>query len=357
MPRALWFRNEKGACEGRRIFARSYPLLLVFLFATRRRTMRPATPAPNSNTMGGAGTSVPPVEPPTPPDDEELEDEDVDVEVLEWAPDEVGPDEAMPPEVDEVLVTKPEEPPDDELDDELDDEELDDEEEPELVTAPLDVLTLPDDVDTPPVDVLIPPVEVLTPPVDVLTPPVDVETPPDVLDVLEPPEPPDEVELLMPPVLLEVDEITTVPPPPPPANPPKNPPPKPPAKPPDPPITTGAPLLPPPPSYGADGKYGAGKGGKACPAIVTTVGTHVEVVVVRTTLRTRFTLRTGDLCEIVRALCVFFATFCTTAGFESATCTAPPPINAPPQVHAHNFAKAMRTDINLPFFRNRLQVT
>ena len=264
----------------------------------------------------------------------------------------------LPPDDDELL-----------LDDELDeDEELDDDDEPELVTAPLDVLTLPDDVEIPPVEVLtppveveIPPVDVLTPPVDVetppvdvevLTPPVDVETPPDVLDVLEPPEPPDDVELLMPPVLLDVDEITTVPPPllpPPPEKPPKKPPPKPPPNPPDPPITTGTPP-PPPPSYGACGMNGTGMGGIPWLATVTTVGVQVLVVVVRTTLRTRLTLRTGVRCAILRAFTFFFATLYTCAGGVSATCIAPPPISAPPQVHAQSFAKAIRTDIFSTFF-------
>jgi hypothetical protein len=41
---------------------------------------------------------------------------------------------------------------------------------------------------------------------------------------------------------------------------------------------------------------------------------------------------------------------CGAAG-ASVTCTAPPPINAPPQVQAHNFAKAIRTDIVLTLFR------
>ena len=38
----------------------------------------------------------------------------------------------------------------------------------------------------------------------------------------------------------------------------------------------------------------------------------------------------------------------TTAGRAlSATCTAPPPMIAPPQVQAHNLAKAIRTDIGI----------
>lgn len=43
-------------------------------------------------------------------------------------------------------------------------------------------------------------------------------------------------------------------------------------------------------------------------ATVTTLGVQVEVVVVRTTLRTRFTLRIGVLRAILRAFTFFFAT-------------------------------------------------
>ena len=80
-------------------------------------------------------------------------------------------------------------------------------------------------------------------------------------------------------------------------------------------------------------------------AIATGCGTQV-VVVVRTTLRTRLTLRTGAWRAIFRAFTCFLAlcTF-TCAGGWSAICTAPPPIRAPPHVQAHNFAKAIRTDI------------
>ncbi|MGB5077838.1 MAG: hypothetical protein WBO17_10195 [Sphingorhabdus sp.] len=83
-----------------------------------------------------------------------------------------------------------------------------------------------------------------------------------------------------------------------------------------------------------------------------TLGVQVVVVVVRTTLRTRLILRTGACLAILRALCFFLAwlTFCTCAGGVSATCIAPPPMSAPPQVQAHNFAKAMRTDIISTFF-------
>jgi hypothetical protein len=91
-------------------------------------------------------------------------------------------------------------------------------------------------------------------------------------------------------------------------------------------------------------------GGIAPLATVTTLGVQVDVVVVRTTLRTRFTLRTGVCRAILRALTFFFATLWTCAGGVSATCIAPPPISAPPQVHAQSFARAMRTDIFPTFF-------
>ena len=56
---------------------------------------------------------------------------------------------------------------------------------------------------------------------------------------------------------------------------------------------------------------GTGIGGMPWLATVTTLGVQVLVVVVRTTLRTRFTLRTGALWAILRALCFFLATLCT----------------------------------------------
>jgi len=356
MPFAHGFRNEKGRSEDRpfRNLAKTdYAALFALAFlAARLRAISPAAAAPNSITMGGAGTSVPPVEVPGSPFDPPLE-LDVDEEVEELVELEVEDDV-----LDDVEVLPP---------------KLDDDDEVEVLTPPVDVETPPVDVETPPVEVETPPVDVETPPVDVEveTPPVDVDTPPDVLEVLEPPvdvdeleppvdvlsppvevlEPPDEVldppvdvlveppppedtsisilmpplleldplevftlpldELMLPPELLmtppEVDEmlpleeITTLPllpPPLPPEKPPKKPPPKPPPKPPEPPITTGT-LPPLAPSYGAPvgaGIYGMGMG--AMPWLANdTVGVHVEVlvVVVRTTLRTRFTLRTGAL--------------------------------------------------------------
>ncbi|WP_373474486.1 hypothetical protein [Sphingorhabdus sp.] len=50
-------------------------------------------------------------------------------------------------------------------------------------------------------------------------------------------------------------------------------------------------------------------GGMPWLATVTTLGVQVLVVVVRTTLRTRFTFRTGTWCAILRTLCFFLATF------------------------------------------------
>lgn len=96
---------------------------------------------------------------------------------------------------------------------------------------------------------------------------------------------------------------------------------------------------------------GTGMGGMPWLATVTTVGVQVDVVVVRTTLRTRLTFRTGVRCAILRTFgCDFFLTLYTCAGCVSATCIAPPPISAPPQVQAQSFAKAMRTDIISTFF-------
>ena len=127
-------------------------LSLVFL-AARRRATRPAAAAPKSNTIGGAGTSVPPVDPPDPPlDEDELEDDDellLDEDDAPLEPDEVPPkdDEVLPP-----LPPKLDEPPEDELDeDELDDEdepleplEPDEPLEPELPDEPLDPLLPPE---------------------------------------------------------------------------------------------------------------------------------------------------------------------------------------------------------------------
>jgi hypothetical protein len=204
----------------------------------------------------------------------------------------------------------------------LDEEEVDDDElveDDELVdedeeTLPLDELVL----ETLPLEVLVlePPleVEVLEPPLDVLVldPPLEVE--------VEPP--------------LDVEETTMLPLDPPPKKPPpKKPPPNPP-KPPLPPTTTGG--EPPPTLMTGWGGRGIGA---PCEVTVTTCGWQAVVFVVTTRLRTwrtgRFTacLITDRLTE-VRAL-----------AWVSATWTAPPPIIAPPHAHAHNFAKAIRTDM------------
>ena len=223
----------------------------------------------------------------------------------------------MPPELlDEELEEEEDE---EELELELEDDEL-------LETFPLDVETFPLEVETPPVDVETPPVEVDTPPVEVDTPPVEVETPP-VVEL---------VELLMPPVELLVDEITTDPPPPPPL-PPKKPPMNPPPKPPPPAITIGA--APPPDITGISaGGKGAGKGmGGAWVVTVTVCG--AQEVTVFTTFRL-----TGRGAGAAFMLLLLW----TTAGRAlSATWTAPPPTSAPPQVQAHNLANAIRTDIGI----------
>lgn len=94
---------------------------------------------------------------------------------------------------------------------------------------------------------------------------------------------------------------------------------------------------------------GSGRGmGEDWVLIVTTWGEQVDVVRA-TSLRARLILRTGADLAIWRprtGLLVLACLYCfTCAGGVSATCTAPPPIMAPPHVQAHNFAKAIRTDI------------
>lgn len=86
--------------------------------------------------------------------------------------------------------------------------------------------------------------------------------------------------------------------------------------------------------------------------MVTTWGEQLLVVRV-TTVRARLTCRPDDTratCRPRTGLLVFVCRYCLTcAGGVSATCTAPPPMIAPPQVQAHNFAKAIRTDIVFSF--------
>ena len=164
-------------------------------------------------------------------------------------------------------------------------------------------------------------------PEDVETPPVEVDTPP-VVEL---------VELVMPPVELLVEEITTDPPPEPPL-PPKKPPKKPPPPKPGPPpaSTTGAPPL--PDMTGISAAAGAGRGMGA--AWVTTVMVCGAAFTVLTTCR--FATRTGR-----RGAAFTLLVLCSTAGRAlSATCTAPPPMIAPPAAQAHNLANAIRTDID-----------
>ena len=157
--------EERRACQ-------ASPLAFA-LRARRLRATRAAAAAPNSRIIGGAGTSVPPEE--VELDVEELVDEDV----LDEVDDE--PEVELEVEVD-VLVDPPK----------LDDEVL---------------------VELPPVEVELPPVE------------VDVELPP--VEVLDPPEPPEDVlEDVDPPLVEVVVETTTLPLDPlPPKKPPKKPPP------------------------------------------------------------------------------------------------------------------------------------
>ena len=140
-------------------------------FASRRRATRAAAAAPNSRTIGGAGTGTPPVEvdvePPLEVDElllellDELELLDVEVE--------------LPPKLDELVEELVDTLP---LDEEVDDT-LPDEVEVELPPVDVEVELPPVEVELPPVDVELPPVEVELPPVEL--PPVEVEVEPPVL--------------------------------------------------------------------------------------------------------------------------------------------------------------------------------
>lgn len=189
------------------------------------------------------------------------------------------------------------------------------------VELPVDVLV---DVLLPPVAELVldPPVEVevLDPPVDVLEPPLDVDVdPPVLLDVVETKKPP----LLLP--LLPTKK------PPPPKKPPPNPPV---ALPPT--ITGGVPPLPPIGPSASRSTSGAGAG------LLTTVTAPGAQLVVVTVLRT---MRLGAARCTGFALIGLDLMWRMRSGGFSATCTAPPPITAPPQAQAQSFAKAIRTDI------------
>ncbi|HXH15695.1 MAG TPA: hypothetical protein VNJ10_06140 [Sphingomonas sp.] len=168
----------------------------------------------------------------------------------------------------------------------------------------------------------------------------------DVLEISAPPvlldEPPVDVD---PP--LDVDDTTMLAPEPPlPPKPPPNPPPKPPPKnpPPLPPTTTGSAPAPPPPMYPEPTGVGIGTG--AAFATDTTVGAQVVRVVV-VTRRTRGRC-TAAICGRATRLTRTRFVLAVRLGL-SATWTAPPPIKAPPHAHAHNFAKAIRTDISSLF--------
>jgi len=207
-------------------------------------------------------------------------------------------------------------------------------------TLPLDeddtLPLLPPLADDEVLDTDAPPVLDDDPPVDevLLTPPLEVE-PPLVLD--EPP-----LVLDEPP--LEVDEMTMLPPEPPPPKkpPPKPPPPKPPPGPPPPkkppPLFTGTAVgLPAPPTNGSANPTGTG----GALATVTMAGAQAVVRVVTTRrMRGRATAPIWRGTTRLVIVLVWIARF-----GRSATWTAPPPMIAPPQAHAHNLAKAIRTDI------------
>lgn len=214
----------------------------------------------------------------------------------------------------------------------LDDEDVD------VDTFPLDedvLLTLPLEVEVDEV-LLTPPVEV-----DVEEPPLDVEVeePPVDEDVEEPPEPPEEVELEVDPPL-DVDEMTMLPddpPPLPPKNPPakKPPPPNPPPQPP--PITAGGEL----PVLASIGAAGTGTG--ICSAgSETIIGSHAGTTGAG---RTRVRAATRSTGRFTGFFTTFFLLNWVRGLAVSATCTAPPPISAPPAAQAASFAMAIRTDI------------
>jgi hypothetical protein len=176
-----------------------------------------------------------------------------------------------------------------------------------------------------------------------------------------PPEPPLEVEV-EPPV--EVDDTMMLPPDPllPLLPPPKKPPAKkPPLKPPPvellPPTKTG--ISPPPllpklaaANWGGRGAGANGMGPGICVTVrvVTAAAAGATVHTVRRVVRrtTRRTVR-WEAAAATRVLPLWI-TAGRSGGF-SRTCTAPPPMMAPPAAQAHNFANAIRTDITILFSR------
>jgi hypothetical protein len=81
--------------------------------------------------------------------------------------------------------------------------------------------------------------------------------------------------------------------------------------------------------------------GAPCEVTVTVCGWQATCVVVTTRLRTwRATTGRATACLITLRLIGV-----RLAAWVSATCTAPPPIMAPPHAQAQSFAKAIRTDM------------
>lgn len=283
-----------------------------------RRATRVRAAAPNRSTIGGAGIGVPPVE------------VELDVAPLEVELDVELDVEALVEEAElllelvllDVLVPPPK----------LLDEEV-------VETLPLDVVdeTPPVEVEVepplvedelPPVEVEVEtPLEVETLPLEVETPPVEVETP---LDV--------EVD---PPVLETVMSVR-----PPPELPPKKPPAKkPPEKPPlVPPTTTG---MAPPPLLAI--AIGGGGGGANIGGMMVRVVTAPAVAAGAAQVTRRTVRLTTRRLELARRTVAGLALACLTTvgrgGGFSARETAPPPMIAPPQVHAQSFARAILTDI------------
>lgn len=328
--------------------------------ASRLRATSAAAAAPNNSTIGGAGTGVgvPPVDPVMPLLVIPLLEVDPLDDVLELVL--LDADEVMLPlelvEVEEE--TFPLELLDVDVDDDtlpLEEDETSPLEEAEDDTLPL-LPPLADEMlpllDEPPVDDETLPL-LDDPPVD--EPPVDdvlvLEKPP--LLVEEPPLPPDEVEV-DPPLLLvdppvDVDDTTMLPPLPPPL-PPKKPPAKKPPPPPKPPPkpelpTSTAPPLPLLPVIGYSPAGAAVKGtGTPWLATVTTAGAHLVSVTTRRTVVTRRFLIWRAAC-LRSPLTMVLAMTRSAFARDSVTCTAPPPMTAPPHAQAHSLAKAIRTDM------------